>query len=115
MDQQLVLISDLLKGMEAELAAIGLWESEPPPELSFTSRQPFCFDTLMFHQWLQWLFIPRMKNLIEAGGETLPQRSAILPYAADCLRDHEPDARALLSMIGTVDELITGTGDERRH
>lgn len=81
------------------------WEAEPPPARLLASKQPFCFDTLTFMQWLQWLMIPRMRRILE-NHEELPRSSAILPYAEEFVsqRGH---GRELLRLIERFDELIS--------
>lgn len=71
---------DCLLEIEAELRRLEWWDSEPPCADLLASTQPFCVDTLTFEQWLQWIFLPRMKLLLEQAGE-LPVRSAITEMA----------------------------------
>ena len=93
--------------VELELRRIDLWEDAPPTSDALTSREPFSYDTLMFHQWLQWQFIPRMRRIL-AGHGALPSTSAILPYAQDSMqRYRERDVSELLFLIGSFDELIS--------
>lgn len=103
----------VVNGIEQQLHRIDLWEAEPPPREALASEQPFSYDTMLFHQWLQWLFIPRMRAIL-AGHGHLPTESAIFPYATDCLRDslrdRDQDADELLFLIQTFDELISGRG-----
>ena len=97
----------VINGIEQQLQRTQLWESEPPPDDDLASREPFSYDTLPFHRWLQWLFIPRMRTIL-AGHGHMPTSSDILPYATDCLRDCPEDVGQLLFLIQTFDELITG-------
>lgn len=64
----------LLDDIEVEIKRLDLWEEEPPPASAFRSSNPFCFDTMAVTQWLQWVFIPRMR-------ETLAMS---VPLAAPC-------------------------------
>jgi uncharacterized protein YqcC (DUF446 family) len=96
----------VVDGLEAELRRMQLWELEPPSETQLASTQPFCFDTLAFSQWLQWLLIPRMRRIFAGEGD-LPTQSAIWPYAEDCV-EHLDDPRALLILIERFDRLIRG-------
>ena len=52
----------------AELQKIALWQTSPPNPDAFLSEQPFALDTMQAHEWLQWIFIPRMRALIEEIG-----------------------------------------------
>lgn len=73
-------LADCLLAIELELRGLGWWESEQPSAQALASSEPFCVDTLAFEQWLQWVFLPRMKQLLEQAGE-LPARSAITEMA----------------------------------
>jgi len=84
---------------------LGLWTREPPRPEALASRQPFCYDTLAFEQWLQWVFIPRMKRILEQGLE-LPQDSDIRPLAEEVFSRYSADTSALLGLIRAFDELI---------
>lgn len=60
-------VADSLLQIEIELRRIDAWESEPPSPEALQSAQPFAVDTLEFTQWLQFVFVSRMKVLIEGG------------------------------------------------
>ena len=101
--------------VELELRRIDLWEDAPPASAALTSREPFSYDTLMFHQWLQWQFIPRMRRIL-AGHGGLPRASAILPYASDCMqRYRKRDVKELLFLIESFDELICEGAPQACH
>ncbi|HEX6996269.1 MAG TPA: YqcC family protein [Gammaproteobacteria bacterium] len=100
--QALAVVIDRL---EATMRAADTWEDEPPPERLLASTQPFCFDTLTFTQWLQWLMIPRMRSILD-NHEELPQTSAILPYAEEFVSERG-HGRELLRLIERFDELIS--------
>jgi len=95
----------VIERMESTMRASDQWEQEPPPERLLESPQPFCYDTLTFQQWLQWLMIPRMRQILN-NYEELPEESAILPYAEEFVpeRGH---GRELLHLIERFDELIS--------
>ncbi len=83
-------LADLLLAIEAEMRRIGLWESNPPPEEALSSIAPFSYDTLEFHQWLQWMFIPKTKEIVETG-EDWPSRSDIFPIAEHVFQELEAE------------------------
>ena len=60
-------IADVLLEVEATLRNHGRWDSTRPPARSLDSTQPFCIDTLRFEQWLQWVFLPRMLQILAEG------------------------------------------------
>ncbi len=114
MDEFHQAVAEVVDGIEAEMRRIELWDAERPALSRLGSAQPFCFDTLRFHQWLQWLFLPRMRRILAADGAGMPSESGIHVYAEECLRDDPRDTDALLALIRRFDELISagdaGTG-----
>ena len=103
----------VIDGLEAELRRIDLWEHAPPSQQMLASKEPFCFDTLALSQWLQWLLIPRMREIF-AGEGSLPTRSAIHPLAEDCF-GHLDDPSTLLMLIERFDRLIGGEQPALAH
>lgn len=54
--------------IEAEMKRIGYWQAEPPPAENLVITQAFGGDKLSFGQWLQFVFIPRVRQIIEMRG-----------------------------------------------
>ena len=106
MDQYLHEIADTVLEMEVELRRLGLWEESPPPDKALNSLQPFCCDTLLFYQCLQWVFVPKMKQILETE-EDFPASSDIYPLAEQVFREMTVDTRQLLALIKRFDRLIT--------
>ena len=98
-------LADLLLAIEAEMRRVELWESQAPSEQALQSLMPFCHDTLRFEQWLQWVFLPRMKIILE-NEEILPQSSDIHPLAEYALAEHGTRVSALLQAIAEFDRFI---------
>ena len=107
MDSRLSALADQLLLIERELRLLGLWAVESPSAEALASQQPFCIDTLDFEAWLQWIFLPRMKLLLEAGG-ILPATSGIAPMAEERFRSEVREARGLLVALREFDRLIEG-------
>ena len=107
-------IADVLLELEAEMRTLGWWEEEKPPAKALASQQPFCVDQLAFEQWLQWIFLPRMKAIIEAG-DPLPTQSGIYVYAEECLRHHGSRSVHLLALLKRFDELVMLQASSKRH
>ncbi|MCQ4296674.1 YqcC family protein [Pseudomonas stutzeri] len=103
MDQRLPAVAQQLLLIERELRALGLWSAEPPPEEALVSVEPFCVDTLRFEQWLQWIFLPRMKAIVESD-LPLPAASDICAMAEVAYR--EARAVSLLEALRDFDVLI---------
>lgn len=102
-------ILEILKVLEMELRAQDQWQRLAPPEQALASKLPFCYDTLEFNQWLQWVFLPRMLTLIESGS-VLPTQSAIHEYAEEVYKHADYDSEDLLLIIKQFDDLIETRG-----
>ena len=100
-------VADSLLQIEIELRRIDAWESEPPSPEALQSAQPFAVDTLEFTQWLQFVFVSRMKVLIE-GGQPLPQVSGMAPMAEEHFRGREESGASLISKLEEMDRLLSG-------
>jgi uncharacterized protein YqcC (DUF446 family) len=107
-------IADVLFEIESILRAHGRWDSNQPAVAELSSREPFCLDTLRFEQWLQWIFLPRMKQILEHG-KPLPRKSGIHVYAQEYLQKKDPPTTRLLMHIKRFDDLITIQSGVRRH
>ena len=107
-------IADVLLEVEASLRIHGKWDEQKPPEKALNSGIPFCLDTLSFEQWLQWIFLPRMKTTIEQT-LPLPLKSGIYEYAEDCLQKSDPSTDQLLTLLKRFDDLISIEAGAQRH
>mgnify|MGYP000597378316 CR=1 FL=1 len=107
-------IADVLLEVEATLRTSGKWEKSRPAAAALVSPEPFCLDTLRFEQWLQWIFLPRMKRIIEQQ-KPLPPRSGIHVYAHEYLRNSDLSTGRLLKLIKRFDDLIAIQSAGRPH
>lgn len=107
MDKRVPALADQLLLIERELRMLGWWQAEAPSAEALASQQPFCVDTLAFEAWLQWVFLPRMRSILESSAP-LPAASGILPMAEESFRGREGESRALLVALGEFDRLIGG-------
>lgn len=99
-------ILSLLMDVEAELRRLQQWDAEPPSAQAMASAEPFCIDTMSFVQWLQFIFIPRMRMLAEAE-QLPPGRSEIEPLVEAYFRPLGLDVERLQSRIRALDQLIS--------
>lgn len=95
--------SQLLNKLESTLTELQLWSSEAPSPEQLNSHQPFAMDTLSFEQWLQFIFIPKMKLLID-NKIPLPESLQLLPYAEEVYKGKAVDH--LLAVIAEIDCLF---------
>lgn len=100
-------LADLLDELETELRRVALWEADAPSAEALASVQPFAVDTLEFSQWLQFVFIARLRDLAAAGG-VLPQICSVQPMAEESLKGMGFDVSPLLALIAQVDTLLSG-------
>ncbi len=102
-------LADLLLEIEAEMRRSGLWEAQAPAPQAMQSLVPFCHDTLRFEQWLQWVFLSKMKRVIE-GAETCPSSSEITPLAEHRFEQLEQPTALLLDLLSRFDDFINREG-----
>ncbi|WP_281646349.1 YqcC family protein [Parendozoicomonas sp. Alg238-R29] len=99
-------VSALLNDLEKALRSEGHWVATPPSAEALSSHEPFCIDTLSFPQWLQWIYIPRLRAMIEHKSP-LPTGSQIQPYAQEAFAAMHIDGVNLFPIIGRLDEAMS--------
>lgn len=105
MDARLPAIAEQLLLIERELRVQGWWDEEPPSTEALSSVEPFSVDTLDFHQWLQWIFLVRMKHILEQD-LPLPNASGILDMAEMVYADRPSQSLGLRNALKKFDQLI---------
>lgn len=105
MEQRILDIADHLLLIERELKVQGWWSDATPSAEALASVVPFAVDSMAFEQWLQWIFLPRMKLIIESNG-TLPVRSGIRPMAEVVYQGDLDPVLPLLASLAEFDRLI---------
>jgi uncharacterized protein YqcC (DUF446 family) len=99
-------IADVLIDIEAQLRQLDLWERIPPSSQALASTEPFCVDTLTLPQWLQFVFIPTVYQMIEDRAP-LPERCGIAPMAEEFFRGSGMATDDLLTALERMDQLLT--------
>jgi uncharacterized protein YqcC (DUF446 family) len=99
-------LADALLRLELELRSLGLWSAARPAAEQLNSQAPFCVDSLDFEQWLQWVFIPRLAELINQQGQ-LPAECNILPMAEEVFAPLGRRRQLLLAAVAEVDRLAS--------
>ena len=99
------LVAAKLNEIEAEMHAIGLWQTSPlrPDQLEFSGA--FGLDKMAFSQWLQFVFIPRVREAIATN--LFPPSSDVGTQAIREF-DTEPRASRLATLLGEFDALFRG-------
>jgi len=98
-------LSELLDELEAELKALDFWSDMAPSPQALASEQPFSVDTLSLSEWLQWIYIQRLRALMEAG-LPLPAGAHVKPYAEEALKQERQRTGQLLRIIDQIDEYL---------
>ncbi|MDF9618321.1 YqcC family protein [Pseudomonas entomophila] len=106
MEQRILDIADHLLLIERELKVQGWWSDALPSAEALASAVPFAVDSMAFEQWLQWIFLPRMKLILEHG-QPLPNASGILVMAETVFVDRPEQSRELRRLLAAFDQLIS--------
>lgn len=92
--------------IEQELRVLNAWRSEPLPESAYNSEQAFFADTMTFYQWLQFVLLARIRQIIAEKGK-FPVQSQVGTYAVREL-DGLDEASDLISVLAEFDQFIEG-------
>jgi uncharacterized protein YqcC (DUF446 family) len=98
----------LLQAIEEELRRLQLWDSKQPDLRAFQSPNPFCCDTMELHEWLRWVFMPRINMLLEQG-YAMPSACDIASYAEVMYEKSTQDVTALIESIRAFDRYCQNT------
>ncbi len=99
-------VRQLLNEIEQEMRLLDLWSIEPPEAEALASTEPFCVDTLSLSEWMQWILIPRMRELLN-GNLPLPGNCNVHAIAEESFKELTRDCSTLLSLIRQFDESLT--------
>lgn len=98
-------VADRLLGVEIEMRRIDVWSVQPPSDEALASSQPFCIDTLEFTEWLQFVFLVRMRTIVEQGHG--PSLSGIAPMAEEYFRSRPESGDGLVRELEAIDSLLS--------
>jgi uncharacterized protein YqcC (DUF446 family) len=87
-----------------ELKNLGRWDAEPLPEEKFENMGPFGSNTMSFEQWLQFILVPRIQEIVNEHGD-FPEGSMLAAYAIRVF-DGDPLSGHLHELLYELDELI---------
>ena len=90
--------------IEQELRSLGASQSQPPPEKAFESQSAFFADTMSFYQWLEFVLVPRIREIVAKRGR-FPSESQVGAYAVREL-DGLDEASDLISLLSEFDGFI---------
>lgn len=92
---------ELLFQLEQSLKQCQMWQSEPPSDEELSSQQPFALDTLLPEQWLQWVFIPKISEMIEK--QQVISGFSISPYFEEVWKS-EAHKSVVLDVLQRIDK-----------
>jgi uncharacterized protein YqcC (DUF446 family) len=92
--------------IERELRGLNGWQDASLPDTAYTSETAFFADTMTFYQWLQFVLLPRVREIIDQRG-SFPAESYVAAYAVREL-DGVPGANALVHTLSEFDDFIEG-------
>ncbi|MCM3874699.1 MAG: YqcC family protein [Pyrinomonadaceae bacterium] len=97
-------VAKAISEVEAEMKDIGYWAVEPLPPEAYDFQEAFAMDTMAFSQWLQFVFVPRVKQIIEDKAE-FPSSSMV---AVQAIREFDGDNQAdhLVELLSEFDALF---------
>ncbi|MBV6288729.1 YqcC family protein [Pseudomonas aegrilactucae] len=105
-EQRILDIADHLLLIEHALREQGWWSQEAPSPEALASVTPFAVDVMSFDQWLQWIFLPKMTEILEKG-LPLPSASGILVMAETVYVGRPQESRELRRLLAEFDQLIS--------
>jgi uncharacterized protein YqcC (DUF446 family) len=97
-------VEQKLSEIEAEMKQIGYWQETPLPAEAYDFHQAFAMDTMAYSQWLQFVFIPRVRSILGSDGEF--PRSSSVGTQAILEFDGDDAAVQLVSLLCRFDEQI---------
>ena len=104
-------LGELLATLEREMRLQGRWDGHRPPEQSLRSTQPFAVDTLSFDQWLQWIFIPKLQEMLVLQ-LPLPRSCAVGPMAEEVYGADNTGGQRITLIVSEIDTLLTFQGGD---
>jgi uncharacterized protein YqcC (DUF446 family) len=102
-------LGELLRMLEREMRSQGRWETRRPSDQALRSTEPFAVDTLEFDQWLQWIFIPKLHELLVMQ-LPLPGDCAVGPMAEEVYGADNPVAGRITLIVSEIDSLLSRHG-----
>lgn len=102
------ILEDLLKTLCQQMHAAKLWQDHLINGKAFESKMPFCADTMTFQQWLQFVFVPKMMDIL-ANEQPVPKRMALAPMGEQAFAQI-PNTQSVIKTLRMLDQFCT-TGE----
>lgn len=94
---------DHLDALAEALQRAGLWGEQRPSPEALASTQPFAVDTLALEEWLQFVFIPKLRRYIQAH-QQLPENMAVTPMAEQVFGRAHPQVLHRLLILDNLSQ-----------
>ncbi len=94
----------ILSNIECEMKTTQLWSEQRPTDEALSSSQPFCIDTLTLPQWIQFVLLERLKQMI-ARDMPLPAQCGVAPIAEEYFRPSNNGQR-LIALLNELDQTL---------
>jgi dTDP-4-dehydrorhamnose 3,5-epimerase len=98
----------LLHSLKSEMQRALLWSDIRPTIWAMNSTAPFACDRMSFEQWLQFVFIPKMHDLL-INKQPLPTEMAVCPMAQQMLNKDNAHIHKLMLILDQLDRLLSGS------
>jgi uncharacterized protein YqcC (DUF446 family) len=98
-------VATQLDAIEAEMKRIGYWQDTPLDPEQYDFRAAFAGDTMAFPQWLQFIFIPNVRRIVNTRG-TFPPSSQVGAYAVREFDTYGEETYPLTSLLSEFDRLF---------
>jgi len=87
-----------------EMKNSGLWQDQPLAPEQYNFNRAFGMDTMAYSQWLQFIFIPRVAELLRTAGE-FPSSSSV---GAQAIREFDgcSEAQGLVTLLCEFDSIF---------
>ena len=104
------LLANKAEQVENELRRLNRWQDLPLSSDKFADMGAFGSNTMTFEQWIQFVLVPRIDQIVFNKGE-LPAGSMLATYAVRVF-DGDTDASNLIDLLNEIDDLINITPTE---
>ena len=93
-----------LDEIKAEMQRIGYWDVQEPDPEAYENMGAFGMNTMAFAQWLRYVFVPRVEDLLQSDGPW-PASSSVGVHAVREL-DGCDEASDLVTLLCEFDGLF---------
>jgi uncharacterized protein YqcC (DUF446 family) len=98
-------VKRIIDEIEAEMKRTGFWSAEPLPDEAYQFHQAFAADTMAFPQWLQFIFIPNVRRVLEAKGMLSSQSTVGIRAIREFDGYEDNDVLQLVRLLNEFDKL----------